>query len=266
MQATLFAALYFLIVLLASTIGAISGIGGGVIIKPVLDSLGTLGVAAISFLSGCTVLTMSSVSLMRNIGKGAKIRLSTSAFLALGAILGGIAGKSLFQYAKIMFGREQDVGIVQAALLLAINVGVLLYLINKYKLKTLALKSRTGSTAIGLGLGLLSSFLGIGGGPINIAVLYYCYSMSPKETALNSLFIIFCSQVASLVTSLGTKTVPAFPIDVLAVMCAGGVAGSLVGTKISHRISDEAVEKFFIGVLFLLMGINIYNILRFAFL
>jgi uncharacterized protein len=266
MPAILLIFLYFLIVLLASTIGAISGIGGGVIIKPVMDSLGTMGVAAISFLSGCTVLTMSSVSLIRNIGKGAKIRLRTSAFLALGAILGGIAGKSLFQYVKVAFGREQDVGIVQAALLLAINIGVLLYLINKYRLKPLAIKNKAGSIAIGLGLGLLSSFLGIGGGPINIAVLYYCYSMSPKETALNSLFIIFCSQAASLITSLGTKTVPAFPPEALAVMCAGGVAGSLIGTKISHRITDKAVEKFFIGVLFLLMGINIYNILRFAFL
>ncbi|MCX7028241.1 MAG: sulfite exporter TauE/SafE family protein [Spirochaetes bacterium] len=266
MQAVLFAALYFLIVLLASTIGAISGIGGGVIIKPVMDSLGSMGVAAISFLSGCTVLTMSSVSLLRNIGKGTKIRMATSAFLALGAILGGIAGKSLFQYVKAAFGREQDVGIVQAALLLAINIGVLFYLINKNRLKTLEIRSRMASAAIGLGLGVLSSFLGIGGGPINIAVLYYFYSMNPKETALNSLFVIFCSQTASLVTSLATKTVPAFPPEALAVMCAGGVAGSLIGTRISHGISDKAVEKFFIGVLFLLMGINVYNIIRFAFL
>ena len=43
---------FFLIVsLLASVIGAICGIGGGIIIKPVLDSLNVLEVSKISFLS-----------------------------------------------------------------------------------------------------------------------------------------------------------------------------------------------------------------------
>ena len=55
--------IYFLICLGASILGAISGIGGGVIIKPVLDSLGTLNVSTISFLSGCTVLSMTTMTL-----------------------------------------------------------------------------------------------------------------------------------------------------------------------------------------------------------
>ena len=55
--------LVFLIVCFgASIVGAICGIGGGVIIKPVLDSFGVLDVTAISFLSGCTVLSMTTYS------------------------------------------------------------------------------------------------------------------------------------------------------------------------------------------------------------
>ena len=51
--------LIFLVVCFgASIVGAICGIGGGVIIKPVLDSFGVLDVTAISFLSGCTVLSI----------------------------------------------------------------------------------------------------------------------------------------------------------------------------------------------------------------
>lgn len=49
----------------ASVIGAICGIGGGVIIKPVLDSVGILDVTAISFLSGCTVLSMTTYSVLK---------------------------------------------------------------------------------------------------------------------------------------------------------------------------------------------------------
>ena len=40
---------YFIVIVLANTLGAISGMGGGVIIKPVFDMIGVHSVAAISF-------------------------------------------------------------------------------------------------------------------------------------------------------------------------------------------------------------------------
>ena len=49
----------FLISFIASTVGAICGVGGGVIIKPVLDLFGVASVSTVSFLSGCTVLSMT---------------------------------------------------------------------------------------------------------------------------------------------------------------------------------------------------------------
>ena len=49
----------------ASVVGAICGIGGGVLIKPLLDAFGVLSVASISFLSGCTVLSMSCYSVVK---------------------------------------------------------------------------------------------------------------------------------------------------------------------------------------------------------
>jgi uncharacterized membrane protein YfcA len=44
----------------ASVIGSICGIGGGVIIKPVLDAVGLYSVSTISFMSGCIVLSMTT--------------------------------------------------------------------------------------------------------------------------------------------------------------------------------------------------------------
>lgn len=49
----------------SSVVGAICGIGGGVIIKPVLDATGIMEVATASFLSGCTVLSMSRYHFIR---------------------------------------------------------------------------------------------------------------------------------------------------------------------------------------------------------
>lgn len=58
--------IYLIVSFLASIAGAICGIGGGVIIKPVLDLCALASVSTISFLSGCTVLSMSCYSVGRN--------------------------------------------------------------------------------------------------------------------------------------------------------------------------------------------------------
>ena len=44
--------LYFFVIVIANTIGAISGMGGGVLIKPTFDLIGAHSVVAISFYGG----------------------------------------------------------------------------------------------------------------------------------------------------------------------------------------------------------------------
>lgn len=53
------AVIYFLIIFCASTIGSISGMGGGVIIKPALDFIGYHSLSSITFYSSVAVLTMA---------------------------------------------------------------------------------------------------------------------------------------------------------------------------------------------------------------
>jgi len=54
--------LYFLVSLIATTVGSITGMGGGVIIKPILDFIGTYNAQTIGVISSITVLTMSIIS------------------------------------------------------------------------------------------------------------------------------------------------------------------------------------------------------------
>lgn len=77
-------------------------------------------------------------------------------------------------------------------------------------------------------LGIISSFLGIGGGPINLVVLGYCFSMDSKTAAVISLYIILFSQLASLLAAL-ISGVPDFPPMALALMVAGGIGGGIAG-------------------------------------
>lgn len=84
----------FAVCLAASVIGGICGIGGGVIIKPVLDAMGVMSVSALQFLSGLTVLGMSAVSVLRRRGEHL-LELRTGNALAAGAVLGGLIGSRI---------------------------------------------------------------------------------------------------------------------------------------------------------------------------
>ena len=253
--------LFFAVCFLASIVGAICGIGGGVIIKPLLDALKILDVSQISFLSGCTVLSMSAYSVIKSkLGGKNEIDTATVLPIAIGGAIGGIVGKWLFSFVKSLGDNPNKVGVVQAACLLIVTIFTLIYTIFKDKIATKKLKGLPILVAVGLFLGIMSSFLGIGGGPINLVVLFYLFSMSTKEAVITSLYIIFISQIASLGTSIITNTIPNFPIKVLVVMVTGGILGGVVGRIVNKKIADKTVDKLFIGLMAVMIGINIYNI------
>ena len=83
--------LFFVVAFLSSIVGAICGIGGGVVIKPVLDMFRLGAPATINFLSGCTVLSMSCYSVVKALRSGdSRVEMSTGTPLAIGAALGGV--------------------------------------------------------------------------------------------------------------------------------------------------------------------------------
>ena len=162
----LFQSLLFALVSFGASIaGAICGIGGGVIIKPTLDLFGWASVSTISFLSGCTVLSMSSYSVGKSLlADEKKVDLKTGTPLAIGAGVGGILGKQLFTMIKSMFDNQNTVGGIQAGCLAVITVFTLIYTVNKDRFRTKHVASVPACAGIGLLLGIMSSFLGIGGG------------------------------------------------------------------------------------------------------
>ena len=256
--------LFFLVAFLASIIGAICGIGGGVIIKPTLDSLQVMPVAAISFLSGCTVLTMSAYSVIKaKLSGDSVVETKTGLPLALGAVIGGVLGKELFDLAGNLLANKEKVGMIQAICLLLITFGTLLYTLLKDRIQTRQIQNPVLSGLIGLLLGLVSAFLGIGGGPINLVVLFYFFSMKTKTAAANSLYIILFSQLASFLRVVFSGKVPAVSPILLLITVIGGMAGGMVGRKINRRIDNQVVDRLFIGLMIVLIGINAYNIWRF---
>lgn len=255
---------FFIVCFGASIVGAICGIGGGVIIKPVLDAFGVLDVAAISFLSGCTVLSMTTYSVAKSKLSGeSHVEKTTGIPLAVGAAFGGLAGKWMFSFVASLSADKDKVGAVQAICLMIVTVGTLVYTLYKDRIKTYKINNVSVCIVIGLFLGILSSFLGIGGGPINLVVLFFFFSMTTKTAAENSLYIIFFSQIASLLSSIVTKSVPEFQWGVLVLMVIGGIMGGICGRSLNKKIEEKTVDKLFIGLMVVIILINVYNIYKF---
>ena len=249
----------FAVCLAASVIGGICGIGGGVLIKPVLDALGVMSVSAVSLLSGLTVLSMAVINVYKS-RKSSELDAKRSLPLGVGAAVGGVMGKQLFETVKQAAGNDSLVGAIQAIVLGLMVAATLAYVLNKKRIRTKNVRSSAAGAGIGFALGLCSSFLGIGGGPMNLAVLYYFYSMSTKQAAINSLLIILVSQIASLMMSVVKGNIPAFDPLMLVVMVAAGIMGGNVAAKLRKSLSTETTDKLFSALLVVIILICCYNL------
>ena len=257
-------AFYLIVCFLSSIAGAICGIGGGVIVKPLLDLFGKDSVSTISFLSGCMVLAMSTYSVTRSMIAGEKtVNTKTITPLAVGASVGGVVGKLLFDLIKNSFENPNRVGGVQASCLCVITVGTLLYTVFKKRITPRQANGVPSYIFIGLLLGLMSSFLGIGGGPINIVVLHFFFAMDSKTAAANSLYIIMFSQFASLVSTLVLRKTPSFSLLSLCLMVGGGILGSMCGRALNKKMNNTAVDKLFIGMMSVIIFVCVYNAIRY---
>lgn len=209
---------------------------------------------------------MSSYSVGQSMLAGEKrVDLKIGTPLAVGGAAGGIVGKQIFTAFRAMFENQNTVGSVQAFCLMLITLGTLLYTVNKGGIRTYEVKNTAACVVIGLLLGIMSSFLGIGGGPINLVVLYFFFSMDTKAATASSLYIILFSQFTSLIATLVTHTVPEFEIVALILVVAGGIGGGIVGRMVNKRLNNTGVEKLFIALMIIIIGISAYNCWQYAF-
>lgn len=263
LEVDIIAILYLLIGLIASVFGALAGLGGGIIIKPVLDLLGQYDVSTIGILSASTVFSMSMVSLINSVRQDIQIKLKISMMIALSSITGGIIGKVVFNYTVEMINNSDLVTLIQAAIIAGLMVLIFIFVKYKHVLKTYELTNPVIIIGVGFVLGVLAAFLGIGGGPFNVAILTLLFSMKPKQAGLNSIFIIFFSQLSSIVYTASTTGFSKFDLSMLPYMIAGGVIGGLVGSNLVAKIEERTVDKIFLVGIVVIIGISVVNVGRY---
>ena len=246
--------LFTLITLGATLIGAVFGIGGGIIIKPVMEAISNLPLAHINALSGVTVLCMAAVSFGRYLKNGMKITKNLIC-LSIGATAGGFLGKYLFDLLRHSMP-ETNAKVLQYALLIVLMTVVLL----KNRLRSFHIQSMIVLLVVGLCMGTLSAFLGIGGGPINLLAIYLVLRLDAKQAAVYSVAVILCSQFTMVCLTTFTGGYAGLDMRPLFVMIPSALAGGLIGPMFHKKWELAQFEKNFNYLMWALIILNIYNI------
>lgn len=254
--------IYFLVALFSTILGSSAGLGGGIIIKPVLDSLGDYALPTINLLSSSTIFIMSIVTVFYQLKKKDKINPKNTIVVATGSVVGGIIGQKLMSF---ILSKDINIGLInniQSIIIIILLISVFLYMRNKDNIKSYKINNILAIGLLGLFLGAISAFLGIGGGPINVAAFTILFSMTANEAARNSILVIFFSQGSKIISIAVTTGFSSYNLDMLPYMLVGGVLGGIIGYKINKAVSEKSIIKIFNSVTLSIILLNFYNIFK----
>lgn len=254
--------IYFLVALFSTILGSSAGLGGGIIIKPVLDSLGDYALPTINLLSSSTIFIMSIVTVFYQLKKKDKINPKNTIVVATGSVVGGIIGQKLMSF---ILSKDINIGLInnmQSIIIIILLISVFLYMRNKDNIKSYKINNILAIGLLGLFLGAISAFLGIGGGPINVAAFTILFSMTANEAARNSILVIFFSQGSKIISIGATTGFSSYNLDMLPYMLVGGVLGGIIGYKINKAVSEKSIIKIFNSVTLSIILLNLYNIFK----
>ena len=154
--------IYALVIVVSTSLGAVAGLGGGVIIKPLLDLVGAHDAAAINIYSSVAVFVMCCVSLTKQLRAGFQFDKQMVFSVAAGSLLGGVAGDKVFSALTGSFDNHL-VKAVQGGILAVVLGLIFIYTLKQDQMPSWKLTNPVTIFAAGFALGAVAVFLGIGG-------------------------------------------------------------------------------------------------------
>ena len=250
----------------AGLLGALTGIGGGVLLTPILalhfgvpirQAIGTSLVAVIT-----TSAASSSVHLQRHttdIRLGMTLELATALGAAVMAYLVGYFNRSALEglfaafllYSSVMILSKHRKISVDEDSTPALNGDVAIppYEPQRYPLGL-------GASLIA---GALSGLLGIGGGPIKVPVMFIFMNIPLMVATATSNFMIGVTAAASAIVYYRRGDIQP---QIAAPLAAGVFLGSLLGARLAPRIHTKVVMYLLVAVMLYLAGHLIFHLMR----
>ena len=254
-------AVYLLLGAIAGTFAGLFGIGGGLIIVPVLVfSFELQGVSpevlthmAVGT-SLATIVFTSLSSIKTHHSKGAvrwDLFKPMAVGIAIGAVLGGMTAAQLSgEYLQMVIG--------VFAIVIAIQMGLAL----KPK-PSRDVPGSTGLAASGVGIGWASAIFGIGGGSLTVPFLSWCNVRMQNAVATSAACGLPIAVMGALTNVYEGWQQPALPewsvgfvyLPALVGIVMTSVWFAKLGAKLAHRLEPDVLKRIF-AVLLLVVGIR----------
>lgn len=232
-------------------------------------SLGLLG-------SGGSILTVPVLVYL--VGQDEKVAIAGSLFVVgLIALAGGLQyiRQQLIDWQKVfVFGLPGMAGTYLGAVIAAYVPGivqlalfaVVMLLASVMMLRPIDLAAAAGRPARaywkiavdGLGVGVLTGLVGVGGGFLIVPALVLLGGMGMHRAVATSLIIIALKSFSGFYKYLDVLDAQNLALDwpVLGIVTALGIAGSVVGGKIANRLPQDTLKRWF-AIFLILMGLYI---------
>lgn len=246
---------------LAGFLAGLFGVGGGLLLVPVLvtvyemqqfDSSVHMQLALGTSL--CTIIVNGMSSVLAHHRRGA-VDWAIVQRLGLGLVVGALIGAQLAS------------SVPSAVLKTAFGVGELLVALRLWMASqpkpSRGLPAGVGMTAAGSVIGVISAMAGIGGGTLTVPFLSWCNVQMQRAVAVSSacgIPIAVAGAVGYAVSGWGNASLPEWTTGyiywpaALAIM-ATGVFMAPVGAKVAHKLPGDKLKKAF-AVLLAVLGIR----------
>jgi hypothetical protein len=267
--------LYLLLGLLGIGIGVLTGffgVGGGFLVVPLLTVLLGIPYEIATGTSLSFVIGTSSSGFLRQAKLG-RVEYRVMAWIAAGSIAGSVAGDALQIYLRtgITAGRPELFTAVMHSLFILLLAGAVLLLLwgpqerrgGRTPLQRLSLgpavrmdepglegTSAGGLLLLGVGVGLLTGLMGVGGGVIVVPLLLVLVGLPADKAAGTSLGIVCLAAIAGVVKkTLGAD--PRVSLPVAAALLVASVMGVRIGIALLQGVSGGSFRRAFAVVLVL---------------
>jgi hypothetical protein len=225
----------------AGILGSMIGLGGGIIVVPVLTFLGfpPTVAASNSLFAALSNSIASTISYSRQkrieYSLGLKLGLLAIPGTILGAIISTDIAPDIF---KILFG------------LVLIASAIYIFLRKQIESKEKVISKQMIIFAIGSSFfaGIISSFFGIGGGIIFVPLMVVGMGMSMKKAAPTSQLILFFASLSGVIVHSVLGHPDFLQAGFLAI---GSFFGGLVGAKLSLSVKERNL-KILVSVVILI--------------
>src|SRR5450755_3944628 len=228
-------ALKILIGFVVGTLIGLTGLGGGVLLLPVLifglKIPAIVAVGSDALFNFVTKIPSSAVHLYKG-----NVRRKVVLAMAVGSVPGSVGGVKLLQHLRVVYGTGVNDFIKIAIGILLIIVPVLLLLQRRIEdhmaNRPPTAKSFAGMAVIGLVAGFLVGMTSVGSGSIIMMLLLF-YSYPPKVMVGTDIThaVILTGVTSLLHYKLGNVNLP-----LVGCLLIGSIPGGLIGSQLSTRV------------------------------